>query len=222
MRPRPQPSRILAREKCVSPSTSPSAPSLPARLLSFTMAMSWLAAAGSPDLINLVILSVFASRRTSAFAAVLPAKSRHLSARMFAMKFSHAVVACLLVSSLNGQTPTIPSGPPSRRALNANLEHYDSRLESDLQSLEKAALSSDYAYAQVAHLCDNIGPRLSGSPQAQAAVEYVADQLKRLGLEVTLEKVMVPHWVRGEETAALVEYPGQSPNTRQKDRKSVV
>jgi len=123
---------------------------------------------------------------------------------------------CTLLATLSAQTPATPSGLSSRRALNANVEHYDPRLESDLQSLQQAALASDYAFRQVAHLSDNIGPRLSGSPQAQTAVEYVADQLKRLGLEVTLEKVMVPHWVRGEETAALVEYPGQSPNTRQK------
>jgi hypothetical protein len=33
---------------------------------------------------------------------------------------------------------------------------------------------------------------------------------------VRLEKVMVPHWVRGEETAALVTFPGQAPETTQK------
>ena len=60
------------------------------------------------------------------------------------------------------------------------------------------------------------GPRLSGSAQAQKAVEYVAGELKALGLEVQLEKVMVPHWVRGEETAALVQFPGQAPKTTQK------
>jgi hypothetical protein len=40
--------------------------------------------------------------------------------------------------------------------------------------------------------------------------------MRRLGLDVRLEKVMVPHWVRGEETGALVEYPGQAPGTTQK------
>ncbi len=85
-----------------------------------------------------------------------------------------------------------------------------------MKKLQQAALSSDYAYRQVAHLSNNIGPRLSGSAQAQKAVEYVAGELKALGLEVKLEKVMVPHWVRGEETAALVQFPGQAPETRQK------
>jgi Zn-dependent M28 family amino/carboxypeptidase len=86
----------------------------------------------------------------------------------------------------------------------------------ELKRLRQAALDSDYAYRQVARLSNNIGPRLSGSAQAAKAVEYVAGELKALGCEVQLEKVMVPHWVRGEETAALVQFPGQAANTTQK------
>jgi carboxypeptidase Q len=87
---------------------------------------------------------------------------------------------------------------------------------SDLKRLQQAALNSDYAYRQVAHLANNIGPRLTGSAQAAKAVEYVANELKAIGCEVQLENVMVPHWVRGEETAALIEFPGQAQNTTQK------
>jgi hypothetical protein len=86
----------------------------------------------------------------------------------------------------------------------------------ELKRLQQAALSSDYAYRQVAHLANNIGPRLSGSAQAAKAVEYVANELKTIGCEVQLEEAMVPHWVRGEETAALVQFPGQAPDTTQK------
>ena len=86
----------------------------------------------------------------------------------------------------------------------------------DLKRLQRAALRSDYAYKQVAHLANNIGPRVSGSAQAQKAVDYVASALKAIGCEVQLERVMVPHWVRGEESAALVQFPGQAENTTQK------
>ncbi|PYK94612.1 MAG: peptidase M28 family protein [Verrucomicrobia bacterium] len=86
----------------------------------------------------------------------------------------------------------------------------------DLKRLQQTALNSDYAYRQVAHLANNIGPRLSGSVQAAKAVEYVANELKAIGCQVQLEKVMVPHWVRGEETATLVQFPGQAENTTQK------
>ena len=85
-----------------------------------------------------------------------------------------------------------------------------------LARLREAAMSDDYAYTRLRHLTDNIGPRLSGSPQAQHAVEYVAAEMRALGAEVTLEKAMVPHWVRGVETGALTEWTGGAPGTEQK------
>ncbi len=93
---------------------------------------------------------------------------------------------------------------------------YSPELLAQLPLVQQSAIKSDYAYRQLDHLTNNIGPRAAGSPQAQAAIEYVAEEMRKLGLEVRLEKVMVPHWVRGAETAELVEYPGQPPNTRQK------
>src|SRR2546426_1856479 len=93
---------------------------------------------------------------------------------------------------------------------------YSPQLISEIKKVQQAALESDYAYRQLAHLSNNIGPRLSGSPQAQTAVEYVAAELRKLGLDVQLEKVMVPHWVRGEETGALTDYSGMAPGTTQK------
>jgi carboxypeptidase Q len=105
-------------------------------------------------------------------------------------------------------TPT-PTPSPSPQP-------YSSQTLADLKKLAEAALSDDYAWRQLAHLANNIGPRLSGSAQAEQAVKYVAGELKALGLEVQLEKVMVPHWVRGEETADLVQFPGMAPGTTQK------
>jgi carboxypeptidase Q len=55
-----------------------------------------------------------------------------------------------------------------------------------------------------------------GSPQAQAAIEYVAGEMRKLGLDVHLEPVQARHWIRGVEAAELVEYPGQAPGTTQK------
>src|SRR5256714_9429458 len=86
---------------------------------------------------------------------------------------------------------------------------YSPQTLSELKQLQQAALKSDYAYRQVAHLSNNIGPRLTGSAQAQKAVDYVAAELKALGLEVQLDKVLEPHWERGEVTAMLVEFPGK-------------
>ncbi len=85
-----------------------------------------------------------------------------------------------------------------------------------MAKLRDAALTDSYALDELRHLTDNIGPRLSGSTQAQAAVEYVAGEMRKLGAEVTLEKTAVPHWVRGEETAELVSWPGMAQGTTQK------
>ena len=98
----------------------------------------------------------------------------------------------------------------------AQQENFPPLLLQELKAIRTAALSDDYAYRQVAHLTENIGPRPSGSLQAKAAVDYVAGELRQLGLDVHLEEVKVPHWVRGAETAELTEYPGQASGTTQK------
>lgn len=85
-----------------------------------------------------------------------------------------------------------------------------------MERLRDAAMKDPYALNELRHLTDNIGPRLSGSAQAQQAVDYVASEMRALGAEVTLEKATVPHWVRGLETAEVVAWPGQTPGSTQK------
>lgn len=132
------------------------------------------------------------------------------------MRLQLALLSAALITNLaHPQTPAQKStyrreAPPSEE--NA----YSPQLRSELAALRDAALADDYAYQQLAHLTENIGPRPEGSPQAQAAVTYVADELRKLGLEVRLEPVQVPRWTRGVETAELVEYPGQASATTQK------
>jgi carboxypeptidase Q len=93
---------------------------------------------------------------------------------------------------------------------------YSEATVKDMERIRDAALRSEYALARTAFLTNNIGPRLSGSPQAQRAVEYVADEMRKLGFEVRLQKVMVPHWVRGAETGELIEFPGMAAGTTQR------
>jgi carboxypeptidase Q len=67
-----------------------------------------------------------------------------------------------------------------------------------------AALTSDKAYARLAYLTDHIGHRLSGSKGLERAIEWAIAEMKRDGLDnVRAEKVMVPHWVRGEESLEM-------------------
>ena len=130
------------------------------------------------------------------------------------------IAAALLLAATtvsHCKSETLKSSYPAASPENPeSAQLYSSQLKTELYELRDAALSDDYAYRQLTHLTDNIGPRAIGSAQAAAAVQYVADELRKLGLEVRLEQVKVPHWTRGVETAELVEYLGQAPGTSQK------
>jgi carboxypeptidase Q len=68
------------------------------------------------------------------------------------------------------------------------------------------AVSSTFAWQRLAVLTDTIGNRLSGSPALDRAIEWAVAEMKKDGLEnVHTERVMVPKWVRGAESADLVE-----------------
>jgi carboxypeptidase Q len=85
-----------------------------------------------------------------------------------------------------------------------------------LNKIREAALSSDWAWERLADMTDLVGPRLSGSAGEAAAVAQVAAAMRTLGATVTLQPVKVPHWVRGEEKAELVEYRGRPAGVTQK------
>src|SRR5215475_1538866 len=93
---------------------------------------------------------------------------------------------------------------------------FPAQLRNEIAKLRDVAMADDYAYKQLEHLTDSIGPRPAGSPQADSAAHYVADELGKLGLEVRLEPVPVPHFVRGVDAAELIEYPGQVAGAKQK------
>ncbi|MFQ5825566.1 MAG: peptidase M28 family protein, partial [bacterium] len=73
----------------------------------------------------------------------------------------------------------------------------------------ETALAQGKAYSMLAELTQDIGPRLNGSPEAAAAVEWGRQTMLKYGLEnVHLQEVMVPHWVRGPvEEAAIINSP---------------
>lgn len=66
------------------------------------------------------------------------------------------------------------------------------------------------AYENLRFLCKQVGPRLSGSPQAEKAVKETFRMMKEMGADtVYLQTCMVPHWVRGtKENAILVDAKG--------------
>ncbi|HZQ18023.1 MAG TPA: M20/M25/M40 family metallo-hydrolase [Terriglobales bacterium] len=120
----------------------------------------------------------------------------------------------------HAQTSSGQAATPSWAAIPQDSESavraFPPQLRSQLAQLRDAALKDDYAYRELEYLTDSIGPRPQGSPQADAAAHYVADELKKLGLDVHLEAVSVHRFERGLDTAELVEYPGQVEGTKQR------
>ena len=67
-----------------------------------------------------------------------------------------------------------------------------------------AALADTDGYARLAYLTDRIGKRLSGSEPLTRATAWAAEAMRDAGLQnVTMQPVMVPHWVRGAESASI-------------------
>jgi hypothetical protein len=65
------------------------------------------------------------------------------------------------------------------------------------------ALLRGHAYENLRQLCKDIGPRLSGSAQAQMAVDWSYEKMKAYHFdEVTKQAITVPHWERGTTEAA--------------------
>jgi carboxypeptidase Q len=68
-----------------------------------------------------------------------------------------------------------------------------------------AATRDSAAWQRLAKLSDTFGPRFSGTPNLERAIDWVLGEMKKDGLEnVRGEDVMVPRWVRGMESVELV------------------
>jgi len=77
--------------------------------------------------------------------------------------------------------------------------------------LIKTATADDFAWQRLAELTDSYGNRLSGSENLSRAITWSAETMKKDGLEnVRTEKVMVPRWIRGRESAEIIDPPRHS------------
>ena len=76
----------------------------------------------------------------------------------------------------------------------------------NIRKIYDLSLLEGKSYKWLDHLSNEIGGRLSGSYNAQKAVEYTKAQLEELGLDkVWLQPVMVPKWVRGAREYAYIQ-----------------
>ncbi|WP_139922249.1 M28 family peptidase [Hymenobacter sp. DG01] len=75
-----------------------------------------------------------------------------------------------------------------------------------IRKIYDEALARGQSYENLRYLTTRIGGRLSGSPQAEQAVQWGKTVMEKMGLDrVYLQEVMVPHWVRGAKEKAQVK-----------------
>ncbi len=74
-----------------------------------------------------------------------------------------------------------------------------------IKKIFNEALSNGKSYSNLDYLVNKIGGRLSGSPQAQQAVDWAFKAMKEAGADtVFLQECMVPHWTRGEKEVGKI------------------
>ena len=74
-----------------------------------------------------------------------------------------------------------------------------------IRKIYDEALANGHTYKNLEYLCKKIGPRLSGSANAQRSVEWTKKLMEDYGFDkVYLQELMVPVWERGEKEVAYI------------------
>ena len=117
---------------------------------------------------------------------------------MNVIRFSTAVV----VAATLAFAPRTSATPPDQPAP----ESIASRYRTAADEIIRHTMSGNDAYNKLEHLCLTIGHRLTGSSQLNEAIDWAIEALKSDGQEnVHKEKVIATHWVRGRESAMMIE-----------------
>ncbi len=96
---------------------------------------------------------------------------------------------------------------PAVRAQDAMAPYRDA-----VAQIQTAALADSTAYGRIAYVADTFGHRLSGTAALEATIDWAIETMRADGLEgVRGQPVMVPHWVRGAESAAVLTPAGERP-----------
>jgi carboxypeptidase Q len=113
-------------------------------------------------------------------------------------------VAGLVAAAALG-APVAALGAQGGATAPAPTSYLAERYRGDADRLIDAALRDSAAFARLARLVDRFGPRFSGTPNLEAAIDWILAEMRADGLQrVRGEPVMVPRWVRGSESAELV------------------
>jgi carboxypeptidase Q len=118
------------------------------------------------------------------------------------MSLLRVLATVFLLGATAVPSPAAAQSPSSTAADNSIAATYRGVAD----SLIAAATGDSAAYTRLGLLVDTFGHRLSGSASLEAAIDWILSEMKADGLQnVQGERAMVPHWVRGAESADLIK-----------------
>lgn len=137
-----------------------------------------------------------------------PSLSKEIPVRRVVSSF---VVAALVLASPAGAQTKKTGAKAVEASLPAWLGPYRPIADRILATTKDAG--GNFAWDRLAFMTDTFGPRLSGSANLDATLRWAEAEMKKDGLaNVRLEPVMVPQWVRGDESLEILEpFPNKVP-----------
>jgi hypothetical protein len=119
-------------------------------------------------------------------------------------KRSRRVFLAVLVAVLTTVCLSQPPQPTAQRSAEQQAAYRKSMDESDQKIADEVKAHSELM-KNLEYLTTQIGPRLTGSPQMQAASDWTLKRFQQYGIDAHLETAQIDHaWSRGSETAEIV------------------
>lgn len=103
-----------------------------------------------------------------------------------------------LPSFAQSTAPQYGSDPKTTESYRTSMETADQKIADEVHAHSELMKNEEYLTTQ-------IGPRLTGSPQMQAASQWTLKRFRDYGIDAHLETTTVPHaWYRGADSAEIV------------------
>lgn len=103
------------------------------------------------------------------------------------------------------EAPAAPEASEKAEAGEAAAAELPAKFVEASAKITAAARGNTRAYDRLADLSDLYGPRPGGSENLERAIDWAVERMAEDGLDnARREKVMIPHWVRGEESVRVV------------------
>ena len=104
-----------------------------------------------------------------------------------------------------GVEPKAPASPEEAKPSEPAGPELPAKFVDAAKKITAAARGTTRAYDRLADLSDLYGPRPGGSENLERAIDWAVETMKADGLDnARREKVMIPHWERGEESVRVV------------------